>query len=102
MKVFFDTDCLLHNPPHEFLSGKQVPYHEAPARILQIKEALERDPLLFQLAQTDLDIDVKKHALDVHTPDYLEYLEHAYAEWIKDGNDKVRTCTYRDWKCPEH
>lgn len=101
MKVFFDTDCLLHNPPHEFLSGKQVSYYEAPIRILQIKEALETSPLLFQFAQTDLDIDVKKYALDVHTSDYLAYLEHAYTEWIRDGNDKVFTYTYRDRKRPE-
>lgn len=97
MKVFFDTDCLLHNPPFEFLSGKLVPYYELPKRILQIKEALQRHPQLFQLAQTDLDIDVKKHVLDVHTPDYLEYLEHAYTEWIRDGGDKVRTHICRFW-----
>jgi acetoin utilization deacetylase AcuC-like enzyme len=91
MKVFFDCDCLLHDPPHEFLSGRPVPYYEAPRRILLIKEALEKHPALFRVVATDLNIDVKTHILKVHSAEYLAYLEKAYAEWVKDGGDKVRT-----------
>jgi acetoin utilization deacetylase AcuC-like enzyme len=92
MKVFFDNDCLLHNPPHEFLSGKPVPYFEAPIRVLNIREALSQHPTLFQISpiDPDTDINVREHILKVHTDDYLKYLESAYQEWIKDGGDKVR------------
>jgi acetoin utilization deacetylase AcuC-like enzyme len=95
MKVFFDNNCLLHDPPYEYLSGKQVPYFEVPERITRIKQILEQHPAIFQFANADPDIDLEKHILRVHTPEYLNYLEHAYDEWTIDGGDKV-TISYID------
>lgn len=91
MKVFFDEECLLHNPPYEFLSGKLVPHHEAPKRLSLIRQALEEDPG-FQIENADRSIDVRKHALLVHSEDYIEYLESAFELWAKGrGDPEVRT-----------
>lgn len=86
MKVFFDEECLLHNPPHEILSGKLQHYLEVPKRLLEIRQALEGNTI-FQIENADRSIDVKKHALQVHSEDYIEYLETAFRLWVEDGGD---------------
>jgi len=91
MKVFFDEECLLHDPPYEILSGKSHPYYEAPKRLLQIRQALEENEA-FQIEDADRSIDAKKHALQVHSVDYVEYLETAFRLWVEAGADpKVQT-----------
>ena len=91
MKVFFDEECLLHHPPYEILSGKLETYYESPERILRIRQALEgRDT--FQIENADRSIDIQKHALRVHSEDYLKYLESAFGLWVEEGGDpKVGT-----------
>ena len=90
MKVFFDEGCLVHDPPYEFQSGRPKPYYEAPQRLLQIRQALEENPI-FQIEGADRSIDAKKHALQVHSEDYLDYLETAFQLWVEAGGDpKVR------------
>ena len=42
MRVVHSDGCLLHNPQHEILSGKQVPYLESASRYLVIREALSQ------------------------------------------------------------
>lgn len=88
MKVFFDEECLLHDPPHEIISGcgKSKPYYETPKRVLKIRQALEENAI-FQIENADRSIDVKKHALQVHSEDYVEYLETAFRLWVEEGND---------------
>jgi acetoin utilization deacetylase AcuC-like enzyme len=86
MKVFFDEECLLHDPPHEILSGKLEPYFEAPKRLLQIRQALEENAL-FRIGNADRSIDAKTHALQVHSEDYVEYLETAFRLWVEEGGD---------------
>ena len=86
MKVFFDEGCLLHNPLYEILSGKLQHYYEAPKRLLEIRKALEGNAM-FQIENADRSIDVKKYALQVHSADYIEYLETAFRLWVEDGGD---------------
>ena len=86
MKVFFDEKCLLHNPPHEILSGKLQCYYELPKRLLEIRKALEEHGA-FKIENADPSIDAKSHALRVHSEDYVEYLETAFRLWIEDGGD---------------
>ena len=87
MKVFSDEECLLHDPPYEILSGKLQPYYEAPIRLLQIRQALEDDHGIFRMENADRSIDAKKHALQVHSEGYVEYLETAFQLWVEDGGD---------------
>ncbi|EJD03548.1 Arginase/deacetylase [Fomitiporia mediterranea MF3/22] len=90
MKVFYDSDCLLHNPPYEILDGKQTPYHESPSRINIIRNVLAREPEKFQISDTlNDDLDLKKWTSTVHQPEYLDYLETAYDTWVSDGGDEI-------------
>src|ERR1700735_5542373 len=92
MKVFWDPNCLLHNPPYEILSGARVPYFESPARLQVIKKELEDHTSLFQLELTDLSsgsIDIIGHVEIVHGRGYLRYLRNAYDEWVRDGGSVV-------------
>jgi len=86
MKIFFDEECLLHNPPYEILSGKIVTYYETPNRLLEIRRALEGDDI-FQIENADRSIDVQGHALQVHSVNYIEYLESAFKLWVEGGGD---------------
>lgn len=79
MQVVYSDDCLLHNPPHEILSGKQVPYLESPARYLVIREALLQPALSdsstprFEFVKADSDSwsssEVEKYILSVNAGD---------------------------------
>lgn len=89
MKVIHHPDCLLHNPPHEILSGRPTPYLESPTRIKRILHVLQSNPSFKLSEEVDSSIDVEQAILRVHKPEYLRYLETAYEEWVKDGGDKV-------------
>lgn len=89
MKVYWDADTLLHNPPHEILSGRLVPYIESPERLLRIKQALDQNAAFEIIPATDDWPDIKEHILAVHSEDYLDYLENIYDEWVSVGGDKV-------------
>ena len=92
MKVFYHLDCLLHNPPTEFLDGKPVPYLESPSRITIIKSTLQEEPSYFDITdKLDDDLDLKQWILTVHENAYLDYLEKGYDDWIADGGDEVLT-----------
>jgi hypothetical protein len=94
MKVFWDPNCLLHDPPYEILSGYKVPYFESPSRLQVIKKELEEHPSLFQVESTDSSsgpgsIDILGHIEMVHGRGYLSYLRNAYDEWVRDGGSAV-------------
>ena len=93
MKVFWDPNCLLHDPPYEILSGDKVPYFESPLRLQVIKKELEEHPSLFQVELADSSsgiIDILGHIEMVHGHGYLSYLKNAYDEWVRDGGNAVR------------
>jgi len=98
MKVFWNPDCLLHNPPYGIFSGKKVPYYESPARLQLIKKELEEHPSLFavELASSsgssesqDLKLDISRYVQMVHGHDYLRYLSNAYDNWVRSGGSTV-------------
>ena len=91
MKVFFDNECLLHNPPQEIVFGKLQHYYEVPKRLLEIRQVLEGNAI-FQIEDADRSINAREHALQVHSEDYVEYLETAFRLWVEGGGDpKVQT-----------
>lgn len=91
MKVFLHPNCLLHNPPHEILSGKLVPYVESPERIRLIEKSLTQSGGFTFCRDLADDIDVEKNILNIHDSKYLSYLKTAYDEWVNDGGSKVRS-----------
>ena len=101
MRVYWDAACLSHDPPHEILSGRLVPYFESPDRVRKIKQSLE-DNGTFQILQAEDDWpQIREHILAVHSLDYLEYMESIYDEWVIIGGDKVRRVFARhDCLCP--
>ncbi|KAI0756130.1 Arginase/deacetylase [Daedaleopsis nitida] len=90
MKVFWDVTSLLHDPPHEILSGRLVQYLECPDRLQRIKTALEQDDA-FEIipVQSDDWPKIRTYILTVHSEDYLDYLETIYDEWTAIGGDKT-------------
>ncbi len=102
MKVFWDPDSLLHNPPYEILSGDKIPYIESPARLQLIKKALEEYPSLFTSFESasyaslqDSESDVTRYVEMVHSREYLNYLSHAYDNWVRIGGSTVTLPAFR-------
>lgn len=89
MKVIHHPDCLLHNPLHEILSGRLVPYLESPSRIEYIKQALKEDGSFDLSDEVNNELDLKQYILEVHDSDYIEYLETAYDKWVEEGGETV-------------
>jgi hypothetical protein len=93
MKVFWDPDCLLHDPPHEILSGDKSPYLESPFRLQSIKDELEGNPFLFTLESTsssqNAGLDITRYVEMVHSREYLDYLRNAYDNWVRSGGSTV-------------
>lgn len=97
MKVFWDSDCLMHNPPYEILSGNKLPYFESPARLQLIKEALEKHPSLFKFQSARLssqNLDVARYVEMVHSRGYISYLSNAYENWVRGGGSTVLLPSY--------
>src|SRR5215213_7054738 len=80
MRVVYSTAHRDHDPVTEIETGVAVAPYERPERADAIHDALA----------ADLDFSVEpptEHGLEplraVHDPDYLAFLEHAWAEWAK-------------------
>lgn len=94
MKVFWNPDCLLHDPPYEFLSGDRLPYFESPLRLQLIKKELEEHPSLFTFesissSESESTLDILRYVQMVHSPGYLRYLGNAYDNWVGSGGSTV-------------
>lgn len=87
MKAFFSPEQQLHHPKFYMKNGKAIPARELP----------ERGDIFLSSLQ-DLDIEVLE-ARDfgvgvlsrIHSPDYLNFLRHAYEEWEKlpDASEEI-------------
>ncbi|GAA5876492.1 hypothetical protein JCM3774_003792 [Rhodotorula dairenensis] len=101
MLVFHTPLSLLHDPPHEILSGCAQPYFESPDRVARILTALLRPSA--SAAQhhsfeerccdwTRQDVATDAPLLEavacVHDQRYLDFLREIYGEWIAEGGSK--------------
>jgi acetoin utilization deacetylase AcuC-like enzyme len=82
MIVIHTPHHILHNPPKEFISNHVVAYGESPERAELIYESLMDIPGVELTRAETFEPD---HFRKTHAPNYLEYLETAYEEWIADG-----------------
>lgn len=95
LPVFHTPLSLLHDPPHEILSGQLQPYFESPERYHRILSTL-RDSGAFEVVQQGWTRDdvVTEELLTavraVHDEDYVDFLRNVYEEWVKEGGSKVR------------
>lgn len=90
MKVFYDLDCLLHDPPHEILSGRLVPYLESPDRVRRIKDALTKSGSFeLHLPEQSWPHDILHYVRMVHSEDYVNHIKTIYDEWVAEGGDEA-------------
>lgn len=82
MIAVFSPHHILHNPPKEFISNQVVAYGESPIRVELIYEALHDVPGIVLARAEPFDI---VHFQKIHSSQYLNYLQTAYAEWIEAG-----------------
>jgi len=79
MKVFYNDAHPLHHGRHEMFRGELVPCFEVPARADHVLQELRRRGLGTIVAAPS----VERRAFErVHAPRYLQFLEHAWDEWI--------------------
>ncbi|BGO95791.1 hypothetical protein JCM10020v2_007515 [Rhodotorula toruloides] len=93
MLVFHTPLSLLHNPPHEILSGCVQPYFESPERYFRIlttllkSTAFEGRTLEWPVEEVVTE-EVLEAIRPVHDERYLAFLAEIYDEWIAEGGSK--------------
>ena len=82
MRVFFNSRHDAHDGAGEMHHGRMVPCFENARRIPIIRDAVAH-AVKAQL------VDPADHGMDpiraIHDPDYLDFIENAWAEWTKAG-----------------
>ena len=79
MKTFHNPVHSRHAGRHEMYRGHLVPCHEVPDRLEHVLAELRRRPLGQLLEPGSAD---RGQIARVHSPRYLDFLEHAWDEWI--------------------
>lgn len=82
MKTIFHPVQLQHNPTKEFLDGEWVDYLESVRRPQMILNAIAQQQLGEVIAPADFGLAPIQA---IHAPDYLDFLQTAYARWIEEG-----------------
>ncbi|GAA5876837.1 hypothetical protein JCM8547_002404 [Rhodosporidiobolus lusitaniae] len=95
LPVFHSPLTLLHNPPHEILSGALQPYIESPERVNHILASLLREgQTCFEghdPGWTKGDVvtpELLEAVRAVHEEEYVEFLSSIYQEWTAEGGSK--------------
>ncbi|GAA5915680.1 hypothetical protein JCM5296_003491 [Sporobolomyces johnsonii] len=86
---------LLHDPPHEILSGRRQPYFESPERYHRILDGLLSSGRGADAAFDEVKLDWQPEEVEteelrcavaaVHDVDYLTFLREIYDEWVAQG-----------------
>jgi acetoin utilization deacetylase AcuC-like enzyme len=82
MNTIYTPAHLAHAPAREFLDGELVDVFEKPHRAELILSAVRETGLGEVLPPDDFGMEP---IAQVHTPDYLDFLQRAYAAWIVEG-----------------
>jgi len=85
MKIIYSENTKLHNPKKEFISHSLIDYAESPERMRTILENLERLKDADILPPEEFSLE---DILKVHSPQYIEYLQTAYENWVAAGLNK--------------
>ena len=84
MRVFHNPLHHLHQGRHEMFRGRLVPCHETAQRLDHVLAELRHRS--FELRHPPDDdafaADLDPALAQVHTPRYLHFIEHAWAEWV--------------------
>lgn len=89
MQVFYSKTHQFHNPPFElFDGGQRMPYLENPDRVERILSVLRKQDWIEILEPEDFGLDP---ILAVHDADYVNFLQTAYQEWIREDTSYEKT-----------
>src|SRR5450432_487823 len=83
MITVFSADHLLRNPRTELYGGELVRPHESPARAESVLERVKQQRLGEVIAPERFG---PAPLLRVHDPEYVEFLSHAWSDWVAAGN----------------
>ncbi|MCX6064447.1 MAG: histone deacetylase family protein [Chloroflexi bacterium] len=85
MKIFYSDAHLQHNPPFEiFDGGEKIPNFEVPERAERILSALKATSWAEILTPEDFGLEP---ILAIHDANYIDFLRHAYDEWLLSATD---------------
>jgi acetoin utilization deacetylase AcuC-like enzyme len=83
MITVFSEDHLLRHPRTELSGGELVRPHECPERAQFVLDRVHEQKLGSVIAPTRFDTAA---LLRVHDADFLQFLEHAWRDWVAAGN----------------
>jgi acetoin utilization deacetylase AcuC-like enzyme len=83
MLTVFSTDHLLRNPRTELYGGELIRPHESPERAESVLERVKEQGLGEIIAPERFG---PAPLLRVHDPQYVEFLRHAWSDWVAAGN----------------
>jgi acetoin utilization deacetylase AcuC-like enzyme len=83
MITVFSQDHVLRHPRTELSGGELVRPHECPERAEFVLERVRGQKLGSVISPTRFD---RAALLSVHDVEYLEFLEHAWSDWVAAGN----------------
>lgn len=91
MRIFYTEDHKLRDARTELFGGELVAPFEAPFRAEWILAAVKEAGFADVVAPTRHGLET---ASKLHAPDYLEFLETAWARWVADGyrGEAIPTC----------
>ncbi|KAB8140517.1 histone deacetylase family protein [Chloroflexia bacterium SDU3-3] len=82
MHCIYTPASALHNPPFELIEGQVVTPHESQQRADIIHAAIRQA----QIGPISEAADHGRAPIEaIHSPDYLDYLEHIYVRWVAAG-----------------
>ncbi len=82
MQIVYSTRHSRHHPALEFFEGELKKFQETPERATIVLEALTAGQIGPVVAPDDYGLGP---ITALHSPDYIEYLQHAYERWVADG-----------------
>ena len=98
MITFYNHLHALHQGKLEMFRGQLVPCFEVPARVDHVLAQLKQHPLGTVQEPARFDSSVLAR---IHTPSYLHFLEHAWANWVaQDPTNASRDALPSVW--PNH
>ena len=83
MLTVFSTDHLLRNPRTELYGGELIRPHESPERAESVLQRVKEQGLGEIIAPERFG---PAPLLRVHDPEYVEFLRHAWRDWVAAGN----------------
>ncbi|WP_308917981.1 histone deacetylase family protein [Jannaschia sp. LMIT008] len=83
MRTYHSEDHRLHFPQAELAGGQLVTPFERPSRVEYVLRRLRERGFEAPADPGPCDLDAVAR---VHAPDYLDFLERAWDDWVADGN----------------